>query len=306
MKFCPECGTKLEGSPKFCPECGTKIDDTKTGKTVSASAPEPVPAASTLSPQQPAKTEPLPPPRPAASAYELGIRLEEIVELIFKADGYDTQRRQRLPGVKGYHNEIDIVAIRGKERIAVECKNFSQPVGISQVRDFAEKILDLGQGWRGIFIGYNDFTEDATQFAESRNIEQLGRDEVMEKWFALSVGRSGKQGEKISIEQAVPINIDYLAATSLDLANKENVAINDVRLVYHPYIRYTYHFKRIFTDPTKDKHTFDDRGTVVIDLLDNSVLNKPKIKNVEGFAQKLTDTFTSKGRQEKPKNCTLP
>src|SRR5699024_6236179 len=25
MKFCPECGTKLEESVKFCPECGYKI-----------------------------------------------------------------------------------------------------------------------------------------------------------------------------------------------------------------------------------------------------------------------------------------
>jgi predicted RecB family endonuclease len=305
MKFCPECGAKLEGSPKFCPECGTKFGETKKGGTPPAATPEAASAAPVPPPQPADTSEPLPQPKPAASAYELGIRLEDVVEQIFKADGYETQRRQRLPGVKGYHNEIDIVAIRGKDRVAVECKNFSQPVGISQVRDFAEKILDLGPGWRGIFIGYNDFTEDANQFAESRNIEQIGRDEVMEKWFALSVGRSGKQGEKITIEQALPVNVDFLAATSLDLANKEKVAINEVRLVYHPYIRYTYHFKRIFTDPAKEKHTFDERGTVVIDLLDNSILNKPKVKNVEGFAQKLTDTFSSKGRQENSRRVAL-
>jgi rubrerythrin len=23
-KFCTECGTKIEGTPKFCPECGAK------------------------------------------------------------------------------------------------------------------------------------------------------------------------------------------------------------------------------------------------------------------------------------------
>lgn len=27
MKFCPECGTKVEGM-KFCPECGYKISST--------------------------------------------------------------------------------------------------------------------------------------------------------------------------------------------------------------------------------------------------------------------------------------
>lgn len=25
QKFCPECGTKIQGNPKFCPECGKKI-----------------------------------------------------------------------------------------------------------------------------------------------------------------------------------------------------------------------------------------------------------------------------------------
>lgn len=294
MKFCPECGTKLEGMPKFCPECGTKFGE---------NAKEEIQSANVVSESSPIDV--LPQPKPADSAYDLGVRLEEIVEHIFKADGYTTQRRQRLPGVKGYHNEIDIVAIRGKDQVAIECKNFSQPVGISQVRDFAEKILDLGPGWRGIFIGYNDFTEDATQFAESRNIEQIGHDEVMEKWFALSVGRWGKQGEKLVIEQALPVNIDYIAATSLDLANKEKVAINDVRLVYHPYVRYNYHFKRVFTDPSKERHKFDDRGTVVIDLLDNSILNKPTVKNVEGLAQRVTQTLSSKGRLENARRSAI-
>ena len=25
MKYCPECGNKIEGNPKFCPECGNKL-----------------------------------------------------------------------------------------------------------------------------------------------------------------------------------------------------------------------------------------------------------------------------------------
>jgi len=287
MKFCPECGAKLEGSPKFCPECGTKFTQTIGGM-----------AQPSLAPEQPVQDVPLSPPQPAVNSYDLGIKLEEVVEAIFRADGYTTQRRQRIPGAKGYHNEIDIIAQRGNDKVAIECKNFSQPVGISQVRDFAEKIIDLGPGWRGIFVGYNDFTEDASQFADSRNIEQIGRDELMEQWLALSVGRFGKQGEKITIEQSLPVNIDFVTATSLDLVNKEKVAVNDARLVFHPYIRYKYRFKRVFTDPSKEKHTFDDHGVVVIDLLDNEIVNNPMRKNVEGFAQKLTQTFTTKGRQE--------
>jgi hypothetical protein len=29
-KFCPHCGTKLEGDAKFCPHCGTKVDSSNT------------------------------------------------------------------------------------------------------------------------------------------------------------------------------------------------------------------------------------------------------------------------------------
>lgn len=30
MKYCPECGAKLNGTPKFCPECGTKLSEGST------------------------------------------------------------------------------------------------------------------------------------------------------------------------------------------------------------------------------------------------------------------------------------
>ena len=43
MKFCPECGTRQEGSPKFCPECGAKFLD-------SANVPSPLPVKSSTEP----------------------------------------------------------------------------------------------------------------------------------------------------------------------------------------------------------------------------------------------------------------
>jgi hypothetical protein len=287
MKFCPECGARQEGSPKFCTECGTRFLQDSVIPTPAVSPP---PQVSRI---------PAPTKQPSVNRYELGLKLEEVVEKIFLADGYTTLRRQRIQGVvKGYTNEIDIIATRGNEKIAIECKNLSSPVGISQMRDFAEKILDLGPGWRGIFVGFSDFTEDASHFAESRNIEQLDIDEVTEKWFALSVGRSSKQGEKISIEQALPVNTDYIKATWLDLFNNEKIIVSDVKLLFHPYIRYKYTFKRTFHDPTKTQHKFFDQGTIVVDLIDNEVVNKPVVKNVSGIAHAITQTFTSRGNEE--------
>jgi hypothetical protein len=286
MGFCTECGARLEGTPKFCPECGKKLA-------------EPSGIVNEAPVQEYNNIIPIPTSQPAINRHELGLKLEEVVDAIFKADGYSTQRRQRLKGiVRGYTNEIDIIAIRGNDKIAIECKNHISPVGISQVRDFAEKILDMGPEWRGVFVGYSDFTEDASEFAQCRNIEQLGHDEVMEKWFAVSVGRSGKQGEKLVIEQALPVNNDFLKATSLDLVNKEKVKISDVKLIFHPYIRYKYSFSRKWRDPTKEMHHFNDKGVVVVDLLNNEIMNPPVVKDMGSISKTLSQALTSKGAHE--------
>ena len=286
MGFCTECGTRLADGEKFCSQCGTKID-----------VPEIKPNTPAPKEQPSAKSPPA--PIPSIDRYELGNKLEEVVEAIFKADGYTTQRRQRIQGVvRGYTNEIDIMAVRGNDRIAVECKNHTSPVGIAQVRDFAEKILDLGPGWRGVFVGYSDFSEDASEFAQCRNIEQLTHDEVMERWFAVSVGRSPKLGEKLKIEDVLPVNFDYLQASALDFVNKEKIQVTDAKLVFHPYIRYTYSFKRKWKDPTKEIHNFGDIGTVVVDLLNNELLNPPIIQDLGGMTTALTRTFSSKASVE--------
>jgi len=293
MGFCTDCGARLEGTPKFCPGCGKKLG-------------EPAEILKESPPQEPIDTIPRPTSQPAINRHELGLKLEEVVDAIYVADGYSTKRRQRIHGVvRGYTNEIDIIAVRGNDKIAVECKNHSSPVGISQVRDFAEKILDLGPEWRGVFVGYSDFTEDASEFAQCRNIEQLGHDEVMEKWFAVSVGRTGKQGEKIVIEQSLPVKNDFLKVTSLDFVNKEKVKINDVKLIFHPYIRYKFSFSRKWRDPTKETHQFNDKGTVVVDLLNNEIMNPPIVKDMGSVSQALTQTFTSKGAHENYQRKTV-
>jgi hypothetical protein len=283
MGFCTECGTRLADDKKFCPQCGKRVAGPEEKP---APAPQTVPA-------------PDPTPLPAVSRHDLGIKLEEVVEAIYKADGYTTQRRQRIQGVvKGYTNEIDIIAIRGNDRVAVECKNHTNPVGIAMVRDFAEKVVDLGPGWRGVFVGYSDFSEDASEFAQCRNIEQIGHDEVMERWFALSVGRAPRLGEKLTIGNVLPINHDYLAATALDFVNKEKVQITDARLIFHPYIWFSYSFNRKWNDPSKVTHHFSDKGTIVIDLLNNELLNPPVVGAMVGVTTALTRTFSSKGSQE--------
>ena len=286
MGFCTECGTPLKDNHIFCPECGKKL-------TV------PVLRTSNSPPQGHNIPVSSPVPLPSINRHELGNKLEEVVEAIFKADGYSTQRRQRVQGVvRGYTNEIDIMATRGNDRVAIECKNHTSPVGIAQVRDFAEKIVDLGVGWRGVFVGYSDFSEDASAFAQCRNIEQMGHDEVMEQWFALSVGRTPNLGEKLVIENVLPLTFDFTYATALTLVNKDKVQVMDAKLVFHPYIRFMYSFSRKWRDPSKETHDFNDQGMVVIDLLNNELMNPPVVKDLGSVTKALVQSFSSKGSQE--------
>ena len=272
MAFCPNCGAKLNDSPKFCPECGNKlniniVDAQKDDTPVSIDLKE---------------SE-----KPFPKKFDLGKKLEEVVEKIYQADGYSTEKRQRIPGKTNYSNEIDILAVKGNEKVAIECKNFSAPVGISHIRDFAQKLEDLGQGWRGVFVAYTDFTEDASEFAESRNIEKIGHDELKERWIAVSIGRTALQGEKLTLNDALPINANYLTATGLHLVNKDKIQVSDAKLIFHPYIRIPYHLKVKRQDPTKEVHRVEDKGVVVIDLIDAEIINPPIKSEIGVMAQAI-------------------
>lgn len=278
MPFCSTCGAEISSNSKFCPQCGNKIIP-----TLSESESIPSPTEVTKSPLNP---------------YELGMKLEEVVEKIFQADGYQTERRRRIQGNSKYTNEIDIIANRGEEKVAIECKNFSGPVGISMMRDFAQKLDDLGEGWRGIFIAYNDFTEDAIEFAECRNIERLGHDEIKERWFSVSVGRTVHKGEKLDLEDALPVNSNFVTATSLDLANKNKILVSDAKLVFYPYVRVPYHFKGQRKDPTRQTHHFEEKGIVVMDLLDGEVLNQRRTNDLKSLTSAIKAITSSEKHGE--------
>lgn len=168
MKFCPSCGAKLKfEDAKFCSESSKSLSESvETKDTI----------------QEEYDEEDL-----KASIFELGAKLEEVVAKIYCAKGYTTERRQRLMGESGTLSEIDVVAKRGSRTIAIECKNYSYPVGIDKLRDFNQKLHDLGL--QGVFIALNGLTEGAAQFAQSQHIETIDSSELMEKWWRISVGR---------------------------------------------------------------------------------------------------------------------
>jgi uncharacterized Zn finger protein (UPF0148 family) len=275
-KFCPECGTPLTNTnAKFCPECGTRLTQEASAPTTAKTQTLPHSDDDWSDPIDWSEEEYTEEDRsPSANVYELGTKLEEIVDSIYQAEGYKTERRVRMPGQGGYTNEIDVIARRGKKQVAIECKNFTSAVGIKEVRDFSKKLDDLGEGWQGVFVAFNDLTIDAQNFAESRNIEIFSHEDIKEKWFAVSAGRVSRRGEKLNLKFALSIISDYLTVTTLPLKNNNLIEVSDATLTFHPYIKIPYSFKAQVYDPTKKLHKFSDDGIVVIDLLDGKVLNR--------------------------------
>ena len=281
--FCPQCGEKLAyEDAKFCPECGYSLMPKETAQSETPQISK-VPTVE----EAPRKSE--------FNIYEIGVKLEQNIELLYQAKGYQTERRQRLQGDKAV-NEIDVVAKKENELVAIECKNYNHPVGIEKIREFDWKLKDLGTNWHGVFIAWNDFTEDAEDLAESTRIEIWGHDEITEKIAAFYVGRYGVKGEKIELDPALALNYDYENVTSIALKNKEKVSVRSASLYYHPYYKIEYHLRDEVQDPSKKIHHIDDKGVVIIDALGSRVLNSGVAQDnvIQGAVQSLMKIASQK------------
>jgi hypothetical protein len=289
-KFCPNCGVKLEfEDAKFCPECGFSLTKGETSIKV------------TVREEQASEA------KPSGSVFDLGNKLEQVVEKILQAKGYETERRKKMQGRSGTLSEIDIIGKKTDKTIAVECKNFSEPIGIEKVRDFVFKLEDLGYGWKGVFVAYNGFTDGAAQLAQSKNIETWDHDEISEKWLALSVGREGAsyRGQSLLLQYALPLKVTFDQVSQVNLLNKDKVMVSNVQLIYHPYYKIEYMFKAIFKDPTRETHKFEDRDILFIDALDGRILN-PMPETGLGAVKRVFKVLASKSaRAESERNKKL-
>ncbi len=284
MKYCPECGVTLKfQNPKFCPECGASLS---TNERIELETKE------ELNEKQ-----------LRISVFELGDKLEEVVEKIYRSKGYNTERRLRIEGDSGTKSEIDIIAKRGRKTIAIECKNYSLPVGIDKLRDFNQKLQDLRL--QGVFIANSGFTQGAAQFAQSKNIETMDISELQEKWWAISIGRAQSvKGETLSVEYTLPMNVDFQQATNLDLANEEKIKIADAELIFHPYFAIEYSFKARFQDPTRKLHKFKDKDTVYVDALDATCIN-PMPERGLGLIKTVKNVVSAKEHTQNERTINL-
>jgi HJR/Mrr/RecB family endonuclease len=280
LKFCPQCGYKLEINLKFCPNCGfnlsslSSITETVQSENIESASVLEVECENAVRDEELDQFDCF---TPKIDIQLLGRNFENVLEQIYTAEGFVTQKRQKIPGKCGYTNEIDIIAIKNNDKIAIECKNYLSPVGIDKIRDFSEKVRDLGIQWRGVFASYTTFTRDAVEFAKDRHIELLSQEELKERLYTALSGRCPVQGNKFFIEDALPIKIDYTEVTGLLIKNKDKITVNNAKLIFHPYLLFNYEINRAYYNRNEQRSKIYQKSDVlIVDLLDNEVVNDPK------------------------------
>ena len=86
----------------------------------------------------------------------------------------------------------------------------------------------------------------------------------MEKFYVISVGGvESHMGQSLTLDYALPLSVDFIQATQIDLQNNDKVRISNVELIYHPYFAIEYSFKAQLKDPTKKLHKFEDKDNAV-------------------------------------------
>lgn len=265
-KFCPECGTKLEiKNAKFCPDCGLNLSQLVNLADTADSIIEV--EENSIEMDTAVRSRP--------TVYELGTRFEDTVEKILNAQGWKTEKRKKLLGKSGAKSEIDILAkrtTRGRERVlAVECKNYTNPVPIKDMRDFVSKLEDISIP-NGLFTTYSTFSSEAKAYGESKHIQMWDRNYLLEQLFSIEVGRGGGVKEE-KIPLGLPLKTSFDEAVNLNLKNSSNVEVGTCRLVWRPFYLISYSLKATRSDPTRKRHQFSDSGDCIIDPFTGDLLD---------------------------------
>lgn len=265
MKFCPECGDDLKGSTKFCPECGINLNN----------VPKENPVQSEIKTEYNEPISDSEEPVIQKTTRDLGTRLEESVEKIFKDRGYQTARAQRIKGQSGAYNEIDVIATRGSITLAIECKNYAEdrPVGIKEIRDFIQKLVALNIN-KGLFVTSSDFSSEARREAlnnsNSKHVDLWDGSTLMEQYKRVMLGRTDS---KLSIiENSLPLKGSFDDYSILTLKNKDRVITRRRDLIFHPYYIVEFNLREQFKTPDRQIHTQHNSGRYFIDGLSGEFL----------------------------------
>ncbi len=308
MKFCPECGSSLNtGSVKFCHNCGKNLWEfassnitTHTSSTKSSSGNDIF--QDFMTDKEELKIENGHDYSPT-TVYNLGVKLEELVEKILKNKEYSTRRRLRLRGKSGALHEIDISATRKNKSILVECKNYEQNsvVSIKEIRDFHSKLKDLHHDGDALFVTYGRFSSDTITYANKYDIELWDGDKLSKTYISMLIGRhapssSSSEYNKIDLEYSLPISTTFEEVSTLTLKNLSIAKITGL-LLFRPFYFFEYKFDCIKIDKKGKSHRIQNEDYCVLDAATEQILYEDEKDDVSDIKQMF---FTKKSNTDKP------
>jgi hypothetical protein len=269
-------------NPKFCSDCGEKLQSEESSDSqIKQSTNSHGQAIEELEPKY--------------NTYKLGIDLENTTASIFEKMGYSVEKRKRVPTKSGATAEIDILLTRGNRKRIVECKNYdpSRSVPVSDMRVFKDKLSDTGI-LSGVFVTNTYFSEDAQKLADSVGVELWDGDIHKEKFYAYSIGRI--RNPSLIDAPILPVTMDFLTASALQLKNNSAIRLFSSVLLYHPYIIVKYRLQAKRNDPKGRSHSFSDSGTYFVDALDGDIINRETgiVGNILGFIKSKEERLRSK------------
>jgi len=270
VSFCPTCGEIIQPTASFCYQCNSELSPTKNiinsyTKNIKESS----------------------------NTYNLGINLENFVEDTILRTGYiNTEKRKKIEGMSGTLHEIDIMAYNKSNIVAIECKNYTIPVGIKEIRDFKSKLDDLPHISEGIFVTNSRFTSEATNYANHYNIRLWDGENLSKLHYLSSIGRLNKKNDnnvienkdenentneknELIISNALPVLIQYDLLKKIKLVNPQKASIIQAELIFFPFyiLKFSINAERTY-GRLGMKEKYIDNESFIINAIDGELLSK--------------------------------
>ncbi|RNJ75700.1 MAG: restriction endonuclease [Nitrosopumilus sp. D6] len=227
-------------------------------------------------------------PAEEKTAKEMGSNLEDVMEKILSNRGFTTKTRIKLRGASGQFNEIDVMAKRGKQTIAVECKNYAESakIGIEAMRDFSSKLDDLGIS-EGLFVTSSDFSQDAIGWAQnnprSKKIRLWNGTDLSKNFQSMVLGR--KVGDMKKFNDCLKPRDTIESYSEILLQNKDRIVISRRELVFNPYYIVQFTIRDQCKIPDRQIYTIHDTGTYFVDGFTGDILYRSSDKGDETFVE---------------------
>jgi hypothetical protein len=212
LPYCAQCGKKYEETARFCSGCGIKLEPQIEEKAVSVNS-------SSSQPKQ-------------VTIHEQGRRLESMLESVLRSQNFQTEMRKSVKGFSGNNWEIDVWAENDSKIIAVECKNYSNPIGTEKLTHFKQKIDEIkkvtSKPIEPLFVTSSYFSTEAENFAKAHSVLLWDYDQLSSQYMRTQLGRNNVDGHRFDL--ALPIYTTYEEAIRLPLVNQDLVTLKKVIL----------------------------------------------------------------------------